>query len=1187
LTHNLEIIGSGGGKGSQNQRTPQESPDSLQSISKAKIVDLLGEGEMRGLVDGDKSIYLDSTPLRNSDGSLNFQNVIIDTRSGTQDQTYIQGFPSVENEVGIEVPLEFGDPVVRTVSGSDLSAIRIRLALTALVSVNEENGDRTGSSVSYAIDIATDGGAYTTVLNSAFTGKTTTTYERSHRIDLPPGTQWQVRIRRLTPDSTSDTLQNGTRVVSLTEIIDAKLRYPNSALVAVEVDAQDFQRIPTRAYNVYGRIILVPANYDPETRIYAMSGPGTTNGIWDGTFKSAWTNNPAWIYYDVVTNDRFGLGDHIPRAWVDIWNLYQIAQYCDEMVSDGFGGMEPRFTCNIYMQTRTDAYKVLQDLAAVFRGVSYYAVGQMIASADMPKQVSAGFTNADVVDGKFNYEGSSRRVRHTVALVSWSDQTDFGRQKVERVEFRPGLVRYGIQETEVTAIGCTSRGQAQRIGNHILVSENLETETVSFKVGLSGVLVSPGDVFNVSNANRAGRRMGGRISSFTDDSVTVDALPEDGVAPGDTIKVMLSTGRIESRTIQSVAGRVITVTVDWSSQPAKQAVFIFEKTTLVAETFRCVAVIDNEDGTFSITGLSYRADKFAYIDDGTRLEAPPVSVVPPSNQPPPTNVVITSNAIINQANADVTVTIEWDAAPNAVSYNVEWRRDDMDWVRATGIGTTSFEINNAYSGQYLVRVRAINSIGSVSIPATSALTNILGKTQPPPSLTSLTTNSIVFAIGLEWGLPQGATDTERTEIWYGPTPDRANAIKLGDFAYPQTRHQINGLSAGARFYFWGRLVDRSGNVGPWYPTDTGVMGESSVDQSEYDEYFSEKISESALGQELRAKIDSVDAIVPLIYDPAATYSEGQLVIYDGIIYSWSNPTPGNTVPPGPNWTDVGTAITEAGALVGRVDSLETQIDVIDGEVTAQGQIIDGLFVQLDVKAAGDTDWGAGDTTVFAGTVTIQSVFAGQDFAQAQRIDQVNARVDNTNALVQTESTARASADSALAQQINTVQTNLGTTNATVSTNSTAINTLNGKVTATYTIRAQVTSGGQIYTSGMGLGVEQQPDGSYQSQFLVQADRFAVINVVNNNITSPFVIQGGQTFISQAMIGNAWITNAMIGNTIQSNTVGAGGQPRWKLDKNGTLTMVGPNAGSGYLTINDSVIRVFDNAGTLRVRLGIW
>lgn len=1180
----------GAGGGGDAPRTPVESPDSLRSISYARVIDLLGEGEMGKLgavlVDGFKSIYLNGTPLQSSDGSFNFQNVSVENRTGTQDQTYIPGFPSVENEVGVEVELRSDSPVVRTITGSDLSAIRVRLAVTGLQKTDLSNGDTVGYSVAYAVDISVDGGAYTTVLSSAFTGKTTTQYERSHRIELPAGSQWNVRIRRLTPNANSSSIADTTRVLSITEIIDAKLRYPNSALMALAFDARSFQNIPSRAYNVFGRIILVPANYDPETRTYATSGPGTTNGIWDGTFKSAWTNNPAWIFYDIVTNDRFGLGNHIPRAWVDSWNLYQIAQYCDEMVSDGFGGLEPRFTCNIYMQTRTDAFKVLQDLAAVFRGVSYYAVGQMIASADMPKQVSVGFTNADVVDGKFNYEGSARKVRHTVALVSWSDQTDFGRQKVERVEFRPGLVRYGIQETEVTAIGCTSRGQAQRIGNHILVSENLETETVTFKVGLNGVLVSPGDIFNVSNAYRAGRRMGGRISAFTDDSVTVDALPEDGISPGDTIKVMLSTGKIEARTVQSVVGRVINVTVDWSAEPAKQAVFIFEKTTLVAESFRCIAVVDNEDGTFSITGLAYRGDKFAYIDDGTRLEAPPISVIPPSTQAPPTNVTLSSFSVIDQANARTDLTISWESPEGASEYHVEWRRDDMDWVTIRGVATTSVDVRGVLTGQYLARVRAINPIGAMSIPALSPLTQIFGKTQPPPALTSLTTTSIVFAIGIQWGLPQGATDTERTEIWYGPTPDRANAIKLGDFAYPQTRHQINGLSAGARFYFWGRLVDRSGNVGPWYPADAGVVGESSVDQSEYDEYFSEKISESALGQELQAKINAIDDIVPLIWSADATYNEGDLVFYGGDIYSWINPSPGNNEPPSADWKDVGDAIAQAGAIVGRVDQLELDVTDINGELTAQGQIVDGLFAQIDTQFTGETDDFTVEPDSYAGTVTIQTVIATEDYALSRRIEQVNAGFADVAASVQSESVARASADEALAQQINTTQASLGETQATVATQQTSLVNLNGKVTATYTIRAQVASGGQIYNSGMGLGVEQQPDGTYQSQFLVQADRFAVINVVNGNVTSPFVIQGGQTFISQALIGNAWITNAMIGDVIQSTAVGAGGLPRWKLDKNASLTMRGVSANGGYMELTDTALRFWNSAGSVAlVELG--
>ncbi|AVQ10151.1 putative tail tip fiber protein [Siphoviridae environmental samples] len=1160
---NLSIVGAGG-KGSTSGRTPVESPDSLRSISYAKTIILLGEGEMRGLVNGYRSVYLQGAPLQNSDGTFNFQNVSIDTRSGTQDQSYIPGFPSVENEVIVGVELRAENPVVRSVSGSDLSAVRVRLSVDALQKVDTSNGDTVGYSVSYAIDVATDGGAYTTVLNSAFTGKTTTRYERSHRIDLPAGSQWQIRVRRLTPNATSATIADITRVQSITEIIDAKLRYPNSALLAVSVDAQQFQSLPTIACNVYGRIIKVPANYDPELRTYATTGPGTTNGVWNGTFKSAWTNNPAWVFYDIVTNDRFGLGNNIPAAWVDAWNLYQIAQYCDEMVSDGFGGQEPRFTCNVYMQTRADAYKVLQDLAAVFRGVSYYAVGQMIASADMPKQVSVGYTNADVVDGRFEYESSARKVRHTVALVSWSDQTDMGRQKVERVEFRPGLIRYGIQETEVTAIGCTSRGQAQRIGNHILVSENLERETIAFKVGLSGVLVSPGDVFNVSNRNRAGRRMHGRIGAFTADTVIVDQVPDE-IGAGDTIKVMLSTGRLEARTIQSITGNSVKVTVDWSANPAKQGIFIFEMAELVAETFRCIGVSDNEDGTYTISGLSYRADKFAYIDDGTRLEQPPISVIPPSVQAPPANVTLTSFSVIDQAIARTDVTIQWDSSPNAIEYEVEWRRDDMDWVRVGRVSSTSVDIRGAYSGQYLARVRAVNALGARSIPATSMLTQIVGKTEPPPALTSLTTTSLVYAIGLQWGFPQGATDTERTEIWYSQGPDRASAIKLGDYAYPQNKHQINNILAGTKFYFWGRLVDRSGNIGPWYPTGTGVVGESSVDQTEYDAYFSGRITESALGQDLLSKIDSIDNIVPLIYDPDAVYEEGQTVIYGGRIYSWTNSTPGNNQPPSADWQDVGEAIAQAGAIVGRVDQLELDVSEIDGELTAQGQRVDGLFASIDTQFTGDTDDYTADNDVFAGTTTIQTVVATQDYALSRRIE--------------------------------TVQSTVGEVSATVQETSQALVDLDGQINASWTLKLQIAANGQYYAAGMGVGIENQPDGSFQSQILMQADRFAVINVANGQVTSPFVIQGGQTFISQALIGTSWITNAMIANaaitnakisgTIQSDDY-VSGQTGWRINKaaGGGFEFNGSIAGGYRLNITNQGVYIYYPNGNPAVELGV-
>lgn len=1142
----VQLAGAGGKSGS-NGRTPVETPDSLHSMAVARIIDLVSEGEIRGLIAGNQSIYLNQVPIQNPDGGLNFAGVTVDTRSGTQDQEYIPGFPSVENEVTVNVELRSDQPVVRTVSGSDLSAVRIRLAVPALQKVDEENGDRNGYSISYAVDLSVDGGAYTTVLNDAITGKTTTQYERSRRIDLPTGSQWQIRIRRLTPNQNNSLISDTVNVLSMTEIIDVKLRYPNSALCAVQVDASQFQNIPSRSYRVWGRIIRVPSNYDPIGRTYS--------GVWDGTFKSAWTNNPAWVFFDIVTNDRFGLGNRIPLDWVDKWRLYQIAQYCDQLVSDGMGGQEPRFTCSLYLQSRADAYKVLQDMAGMFRGISFYVAGQVMASADMPKDPGPTYSQANVIEGRFRYEGSGRKARHTVALVSWTDPDDFGRQKVEVVQHLDAIARYGVNQTEVTAIGCHSRGQAQRVGNHILYTESLETETVTFSVGLDALNCMPGDVIQVADPNRAGRRNAGRIRAAGASSLTLDLVPET-MAVGDTLRATLPNGRSEGRTINGIdaATGVVTVSAPWSAIPVPQSVWATESSELVLQLFRVVAVSEGEELTYNITALKHVPGKYAAIDDGTRLELPPISIIPPSVQPPPTNVALSSHVVIEQGIATPTLTIQWDAADKAIAYDVEWRRDDLNWVRAGRVATSSIEVPGIYAGQYLARVRAVNALNAVSLPAMSPLTTIAGKTEPPPAVTSLTATSIVFGIRLAWAFPPGATDTQRTEIWRSPSPNRETATKLGDYAYPQNRLELDGLAAGARFYFWARLVDRSGNIGPWYPADTGVMGEASTNQSDYDAYFSGKISESALGQSLRDKIDSIDQIVPLIWDAAATYEPGQTVVHNGKIWSWQGAEPGNEEPPGTNWQDVGDAIAQAGAIVGRVDTLELEINDPETGLQAIGQKTEGLFVQLDVQAAGDEDWGAGDETVFAGTLTIQTVIAEGDYAQAKRTDTVQAQVGQTQAAV--EQTSQALVD------------------------------INGKISATYTLRAQVTADGRIYGAGFGLGVEQQPDGSFQSQALFQVDRFALINIANNVTTAPFVVQNGQTFISQALIGTGWIQNAMIGDVIQSTAVGAGGQPRWKLDKTGTLTMTGANNG-GYLVVNDRVIQVYDGNGTLRVRLGIW
>ncbi|WQI19744.1 host specificity protein J [Stenotrophomonas maltophilia] len=1151
-------IAGAGGKGGGNARTPVETPDSLHSISYAKILDLISEGEIRGLVAGNQSVYLNQVPIQNSDGTLNFAGVRVETRAGTQDQEYIAGFPSVENEVTVGVELRSNAPVVRTISGADLSAARIRFGLPALQRQNTENGDTEGYAIEYAIDLSVNGGAFSTVLTNAFRGKTTSEYQRSHRIDLPAGSQWQARVRRLTPNANSSTVADTVNILSLTEIIDAKLRYPNCALAAVQVDASAFQNVPSRAYQIWGRIIRVPSNYDPRTRSYS--------GIWDGTFKSAWTNNPAWVFFDIVTNDRFGLGNRIPLDWVDKWRLYEIARYCDQLVSDGMGGMEPRFTCSLYLQARADAYKVLQDMASMFRGISFYAAGQVMASADMPKDPVYTYSQANVVEGRFNYPGSGRRARHTVALVSWTDPDDFGRQKVEPVQLHEGIARYGVNQIEVTALGCHSKSQAQRVGNHILYSENMETGTVEFSVGLDALNCMPGDVIQIADPDRAGRRNSGRVSAATANSLTLDVVPPT-MAIGDLLRATLPSGKTESRTINGInpTTRVVTVSAPWSAVPVAQSIWATESTDLVLQQFRVLSIAEEEGLTYRITALQHRPDKFAAIDDGTRLEPPPISVIPPSVQPPPANVRMSSHVVIDQGIATPVLTIEWDAADKAIAYDVEWRRDDLNWVRAGRVGTTSCEVRGIYAGKYLARVRAVNALNAVSQPTLSMLTDIKGKTEPPPALTSLTATPVVFGIQLAWGFPPGATDTERTEIWRSAGPDRASATKFADFAYPQNRYQLDGLAAGARFYFWGRLVDKSGNIGPWYPAGAGVMGEASTNQSDYDAYFSGKISESALGQDLLAKIESIDQIVPLIWEAGATYEPGETVVYNGKIWLWNDNAPGNEEPPGTKWKDVGDAIAQAGAVVGRVNTLELQVNDPETGLQAIGQKTDGLFAQLDVQAAGDSDWGAGDATVFAGTLTIQTVIAEGDYALARRQETVEASVGETQAIVQQTSQAVVDMD--------------------------------GRISASWSLKLQVAANGQYYAAGMGIGIENQPDGSYQSQILFQADRFAVINLVNGNVTSPFVIQGGQTFISQALIGTAWIksaniedeavTNAKISGTIQSDDYSPG-QTGWRINKvaGGGFEFNGTVAGGYRLNITNEGVYVYYPNGVPAVELGV-
>ncbi|HCR0052176.1 TPA: host specificity protein J, partial [Enterobacter hormaechei] len=839
--------------GSSSSRTPTEQPDDLQSVAKAKILVALGEGEFAGQLTG-KDIYLDGTALENADGSQNFSGVTWEFRAGTQAQKYIQGIPGTENEISVGTEVSSATAWTRTFTNTQLSAVRLRLKWPSLFK-QEDDGDLVGYSVNYAIDLQTDGGTWQTVLNTSVTGKTTSGYERSHRIDLPQaGSTWTIRLRKITSDANSAKIGDTMTLQSFTEVIDAKLRYPNTALLYIEFDSSQFNgSIPQISCEPRGRVIRVPDTYDPETRSYS--------GTWTGAFKWAWTDNPAWIFYDLVVSDRFGLGHRLTAANIDKWTLYQVAQYCDQMVPDGKGGdgTEPRYTCNVYIQDRNDAYTVLRDFAAIFRGMTYWGGDQIVALADMPRDVDYSYTRANVVGGRFTYSSSTTKTRYTTALVSWSDPGNAYADAMEPVFEQALVARYGFNQLEMTAIGCTRQSEANRKGRWGILTNNKD-RVVSFDVGLDGNIPQPGYIIAVADELLSGKVMGGRISAVNGRVIKLDRVAD--AAAGDRLILNLPSGASQSRTIQAVNGESVTVTTAYSETPQAEAVWVVESNELYAQQYRVVSVTDNDDGTFTITGAWHDPDKYARIDTGAIIDQRPVSVIPPGNQSPPANIVISSFSVVQQNISVETMRVSWDQAQNAIAYEAQWRRNDGNWVNVPRSSTTSFDVPGIYAGRYLVRVRAINAAEISSGWGYSEEKTLTGKVgNPPKPVGFIASDNVVFGIELSWGFPANTDDTLKTEIQYSLTGTEDDAMLLADVPYPQRKYQQMGLKAGQIFWYRAQLVDRSGNESGY--TDW-VRGQASIDVSDITDVILEEIKDSEVFKDLiESAVESSEKLAEL------------------------------------------------------------------------------------------------------------------------------------------------------------------------------------------------------------------------------------------------------------------------------------------------------------------------------------
>ncbi|HGG8739027.1 TPA: DUF1983 domain-containing protein [Enterobacter asburiae] len=1153
----------GRGKGGSNQtRTPVEAPDSIQSIARAKVLIALGEGEFAGGLDG-KNIFLgDSssyTPLQNADGSYNFNNVKYEFRSGTQDQDYIQGFPGIENELQVSYELKQAVPYVRAVSNTQLSALRIRLGWPTLL-LQKNNGDKVGTRVEYAIDLSVDGGPYETVVNGAVDDKTTSLYERSHRVNLPKASAgWQLRVRRITPDSTSVNIVDTMRVVAVTEIIDAKLRYVNTALLYVEFDAKQFPNgIPQVVCNPKGRIIRVPDTYDPETRTYS--------GTWEGVFKWAWTDNPAWIYYDIILNERFGLGQRIDATQIDKWELYRIAQYCDQLVPDGKGGSgtEPRFRCNVYIQDRNDAWTVLRDLAGIFRGMTYWGDNKMYVLADMPRDVWHIYNHASVVEGKFTFADPSETTRNTAALVNWSDPANHYKDTPEPVYDNDLAMRFDYRQLEMTAIGCTRQSEANRRGRWALLTNGIG-EVVTFSTGMD---VPPvGEVIGVAANELAGRTIGGRVSAVNGRNITLDRAAD--VKAGNRLFLNLPSGTAQARTVQAVNGNTVTVTTPYSETPEAECNWGVDSDDLFIALFRVTGTRDNNDGTFEVTGTTYNPDIYSAVDTGARLDERPVSVIPPGVQAPPGNIVVDSYSTVNQNIAITTMRVAWDAVQGAVAYEAEWRRDSGNWISVPRTSSLGFEVQGIYSGRYLVRVRAVNASDVSSVWATSSEVNLTGKVgNPPKPVSFIASDNVVFGIELSWGFPANTDDTLRTEIQYSLTGTEDDAILLADVPYPQRKYQQMGLKAGQIFWYRAQLVDRSGNESGY---TEWVRGQASIDVSDITDVILEEIKDSDTFKDLiENAVDSNEKIAGMADDIKQNADNLELQAQEIA----------------QNAQDIGqvkTSVNELSSTVGDVSSSLSELEqTVATADTALGQRIDSISVSMDGMTGGVKNSAIAIIQNGLAQVTSRRSQTATNAGNSASIDRVDTTIADASqavarALVTLDAEAGGNISNstdltetladftqASATKINTLTVKSGENSAAINVNAQAIADVNGNLSAMYNIKVGVSSNGQYYAAGMGIGVENTPSGM-QSQVVFLADRFAVTTQVGGVTTLPFVIQNGQTFINDAYFRDASIQFGKITDSLRSdNFVSGPNGVGWNLPKSG-------NAELNNVTIRGTVI----------------
>ena len=850
----LLIAGAGGKKSSGSSRTPVEADDTVNSRAMASILDLLGEGVVGGLINGAKSIFIDGVALENEDGSFNYSGVTWDFRDGSQDQSPMPGFDFVETPKAVNTQLKTTNAVTVAIDNDDADRVRVIMKFPSLRSIDKKTGDTNGTSVQFKFQLANGNGSFYDVIATGesssdvtLTAKKTGVYYRSYEIQLPkPGRAYKVRVLRLSADSNDQYLFNDTWVDSIGEIVDTPMNYPNSVLVGLKVNSEQFgSSMPSRSYLIRGLKIRVPSNYDENTNTY--------NGVWDGTFKLLSSSNPAWILFDLLTNARYGLGKFVSESMIDLGQLYQIGRYCDEEVDDGFGGKEKRFAINTQITSRQDAYRLIQDIAGAFRGMVFWAGGMVNIMQDSPSDPVMLFTNANVKDGLFTYKGSARKDRPSVALITYNNKQDGYKQNVEYVEDQEAMARYGERKTEAVAFGCTSRGQAHRVGLWLLYTARMESDMITFTAGLDASFLMPGETVLIQNKYRAGKRNSGRIVSFTKNSITLDA-PVSLKKSGSFIRIINQEGKIVERDINETGDNITKVTfktaLATADQPVANGVWTITEPDLVPMRARVVAIAQGETpGSFDITVVQNNASKYQAIDSGAALVPENTTVLDPTYSKPSNLVISEGTYLSSPGNLSVKLMLAWEG--KSPEYWVSWRRSDegnvSNWQSARATEEQYEIVNVAENGRYDFQLYSV-SFGGKKSEIITAVYQVKGTMTPPGAPTSLTAVGDYRNVVLNWVNPD-SVDLAQINVYASKTNKLDTATLIAQAATTTFTHA--GLGDNETWYYWIRAVNKRGMVGQ----PNSNLGTEATTRDVLS-FLKDKITSSELGKELLDEIDS-------------------------------------------------------------------------------------------------------------------------------------------------------------------------------------------------------------------------------------------------------------------------------------------------------------------------------------------